>query len=341
MKSNPQDQLERCNHTELLQLCRRNGFRLHPGTDRETMIGLLNGEDLDWRPDPLDSARNGLIQLTRDHWRSLEVQLKCPLIELGPPEEDTKPEPNHPSFPRACYRCPGARVVNCLVDNIEHDREITLRRKDNPVMTNTAFTIDNMPTDAEELAKLPVFRMPALYKELWVKVNGSEDAESKQAEFRGIKEAEKKAKLLADLKGKYDAKNKGGKTTVAGKGAKKAPAPEEEEGAAEEQAEEEKPKKTFAGKGAAAKANGTGNGASKSSEGHTLDEIWDLLLEQEKASANRTTRIREDVETTNGLLITVLAGLAAAAGADADSVGEYIESLEPLAQAIKDASAAK
>lgn len=110
---------DRCNHTELFQVCRRLGLPVAPSIDKETMIRLLLGEEEpnpEWR-NAMDSWRHGLMGFLLDNWNNVRSQLQCPAKS---------------GDPRACFNCVDAQVVSCIVDNPDNEQLIQLKRKNEP-----------------------------------------------------------------------------------------------------------------------------------------------------------------------------------------------------------------
>jgi hypothetical protein len=121
--------LQRCNRTELYQLCRRAGINVHPGTPREWLIGFLLGDyeapKMSEEEHPVDRWRVALIRFIEDYWARLQPQLKCPAKDLKHPNAEQRNT-------RPCFGCSDMQVMNCLADNannIERIRLYILRRK--------------------------------------------------------------------------------------------------------------------------------------------------------------------------------------------------------------------
>lgn len=107
---------ERCNHTELYQVCRRAGIPVSPATPKEEMIAYLLGES---EAPPVENVfdhwRNGIMGFLLDHWSVVETQLTCPAKS---------------GDPKSCYQCVDAQVISCVVQQSDHDQKlIELRRK--------------------------------------------------------------------------------------------------------------------------------------------------------------------------------------------------------------------
>lgn len=170
---------EACNTTELQQLCRKAGLVVLPNAPREKLIDYLFGDDLPPDVDhPIDSLRNGLIQLIFDHWVMIEPQLTCPAKELGSlrhlDSDQALEEASKPKTVRACYRCEDTKVISCLVENTAHEAQIQIRRKATPqkeedTTMGTAMgvlTVQTAPRDPSELVKQPRFMLKRLATEL-------------------------------------------------------------------------------------------------------------------------------------------------------------------------------
>lgn len=110
---------ERCNHTELYQICLRLGFRVKPSEPREKLIAYILGDEEPQELGPgdhaIDSWRDGLIGFADDRWKVLGTQLKCPLRFLKHP---TTPNP------KPCYGCIDTQVIACICQNKEHQHLI-------------------------------------------------------------------------------------------------------------------------------------------------------------------------------------------------------------------------
>lgn len=106
---------DRCNHTELYQLCRARGLSVLPSMSREVLSDLLLGEAL---PTELfhsfDSWRHGLAGFVLSHWHVLQNQVSCPLKSKDP---------------MSCFGCLDTRVVSCVVGNPKNEHLIQLHRK--------------------------------------------------------------------------------------------------------------------------------------------------------------------------------------------------------------------
>jgi hypothetical protein len=117
--------LHALNHTELYQLTRRAGLRVHPRASREELIwyllGLHESAHYDEIAHPIDSLRVAIINFLTEFWSTLAPQLTCPAKMLKHP---TTPNP------RPCFGCSDAQVVTCVVDSKDPKVEqlIILRR---------------------------------------------------------------------------------------------------------------------------------------------------------------------------------------------------------------------
>ena len=94
---------DRCNHTELYQIAKRNGFDVSPTSTRDELIRVIIYEA---QPLPhnfnIDEWRRAIMRFVIDHRKKLETQLTCPARSF---KED------------ACFRCVDARVTHCLTVN--------------------------------------------------------------------------------------------------------------------------------------------------------------------------------------------------------------------------------
>jgi len=115
---NSEQLFEDCNHTELLQICRRVGLHISPSTPKEKMIAYLLGEEEPPIEDNVvDSWRHGLMGFVLDHWQTIRSQLACPAKTQDP---------------RACFTCCDTQVIACVVGNPENEELINLKRKNEP-----------------------------------------------------------------------------------------------------------------------------------------------------------------------------------------------------------------
>lgn len=107
-----------CNHTELYQICRRQGMRVAPSEPREKLIAYLLGEE---EPPPVDhvvdSWRHGIMGFLLDHWQTVRSQLSCPAKN---------------GDPRACFTCTDSQVIACVASNPDNEELIQLKRKNEP-----------------------------------------------------------------------------------------------------------------------------------------------------------------------------------------------------------------
>jgi hypothetical protein len=116
---------DRCNRTELYQLCVRAEIPVRPNETREAMIAYLNGEKEPVLQDEKDHAihswRHGIIRFVDEYWKQIETQLDCPVRKLR--------DPNNPD-PRPCFGCLDTQVIACIVDNEENEPLIEARKKE-------------------------------------------------------------------------------------------------------------------------------------------------------------------------------------------------------------------
>lgn len=111
--------LERCNHTELYQLCREQDIRAAPSSTRDQLISYLAGEAEPPATEynEIDSWRHGIMGFLLDHWEVVRSQLECP-AQSGDP--------------RACFGCVDAMVLSCVTDNEQNEMLIQLKRRREP-----------------------------------------------------------------------------------------------------------------------------------------------------------------------------------------------------------------
>jgi hypothetical protein len=107
--------LDKCNHTELYQLCRRLSLPALPNMPREQLTDLLLGEVQQNIPaHPFDSWRHGLAGFVLSHWQVLQNQVSCPLKSKDP---------------LSCFGCLDTQVVSCVIRNPKNEHLIQLHRK--------------------------------------------------------------------------------------------------------------------------------------------------------------------------------------------------------------------
>jgi hypothetical protein len=58
---------------------------------------------------PLDAWRNGLAGFVLDYWKSLQTQVRCPLMSQDP---------------NSCFGCLDMQVVKCIVTNAVNEHLI-------------------------------------------------------------------------------------------------------------------------------------------------------------------------------------------------------------------------
>lgn len=97
---------EKCNHTELLQVCQRAGIPVVPTYSKEQLIALLEGleepQQDQFNDFIVNMWRDAIMAFVIEYWARLRSQLVCP-AKTGDP--------------RACYGCVDAQVYACLVEN--------------------------------------------------------------------------------------------------------------------------------------------------------------------------------------------------------------------------------
>lgn len=106
----------RCNHTELYQIARRNGFVVLPSLTRDELIRVIIYENEPPRTEhTIDEWRRAVMRFIIDHRKVLETQITCPAKSF---QED------------ACFGCVDAQVISCVTSNgPENYKLIKLRRR--------------------------------------------------------------------------------------------------------------------------------------------------------------------------------------------------------------------
>lgn len=106
---------DRCNHTELYQMCRELDLPAIPSMTRDQLAALMTEEiPTGIPPNVFDTWRHGLAGFVLSHWAVLQNQVSCPLKTQDP---------------RACFTCLDTQVVSCVVNNPKNEHLIQLHRK--------------------------------------------------------------------------------------------------------------------------------------------------------------------------------------------------------------------
>lgn len=114
----PPPDLLRCNHTELMQICRNARIPFSPGWPRAHLIAAICGEEFSESHNPIDNLRDGIMAFVIDYQADVKSQLTCPARTLEP---------------RACYGCVDAKPLLCLLsERAEVQNLIQVRRKPAP-----------------------------------------------------------------------------------------------------------------------------------------------------------------------------------------------------------------
>jgi len=111
--------LERCNHTELYQMCVDQGIPVSAALTQEQLIECYLGE-MDVPPNErhdVDTWRIGIMGFLLDHWEVVKAQLECPAKS---------------GDPKACFGCTDAMVLSCVLDNEPNEELIQLKRRREP-----------------------------------------------------------------------------------------------------------------------------------------------------------------------------------------------------------------
>lgn len=106
--------MERCNRTELYQVCRGAGLNPSPRASREDLIQLLLAlRDRSSETHGIDLWRNGIKGFATQYYHVLQPQLTCPLRQSLD----------------ACKNCLDSQVVACLIEQGDKEHLIRLHRK--------------------------------------------------------------------------------------------------------------------------------------------------------------------------------------------------------------------
>ena len=110
-----QDYLQRCNRSELYQVCRKAGLVPPTGASRALLIDYLLGNvEGEKEPTSIDLWRNGLKGFVEANWAVLQPQLTCPIR----------------ANIDACYGCLDTQVMACVEEQGHYGSLIQIRRKD-------------------------------------------------------------------------------------------------------------------------------------------------------------------------------------------------------------------
>lgn len=110
------ESLERCNHTELYQICRDHDIAVSPARTRQELIEYILHEQLPNESDynEVDTWRNGIMLFLLDHWEVVRAQLDCPAKS---------------GDPKSCFNCIDATVLSCITGNAANEPLIQLKRR--------------------------------------------------------------------------------------------------------------------------------------------------------------------------------------------------------------------
>ncbi len=134
-RTTPPESLLRCNHTELMQICRNARVPFSPGWTRAQLLAAICGEEFSDSHNPIDNLRDGIMAFVIDYQADVKSQLTCPARTLEP---------------RACYGCVDAKPLLCLLsERAEVQNLIQVRRKPAPSPT---------PNTAKEETMAPIAR---------------------------------------------------------------------------------------------------------------------------------------------------------------------------------------
>jgi hypothetical protein len=131
----------RCNHTELMQVCRNARIPFSPGWSRAQLLAAICGEEFSDSHNPIDNLRDGIMAFVIDYQADVKSQLTCPARTLEP---------------RACYGCVDAKPLLCLLsERAEVQNLIQVRRKPAPSPTpNTSKEDETMAPTARPFSSL-------------------------------------------------------------------------------------------------------------------------------------------------------------------------------------------
>lgn len=100
------EELNECNHTELVQLARWHAPQAHRLLPREKLIELiLNPPNEDLPTRGINQDRHAIYEFVDRHWDQIRPLVSCPM------------KTRHP---RACYQCPDIQVAKCILQNRKH-----------------------------------------------------------------------------------------------------------------------------------------------------------------------------------------------------------------------------
>jgi len=109
-----QEELDRCNHTELYQMCRAKSLNVHPSMSIDNLIDVFINAKPSSEPNVFDSWRSGLTGFVFEYWKILEPQLTCPIRSKDP---------------TSCWGCLDTQVIACVEGTSQYEDAIRLHRK--------------------------------------------------------------------------------------------------------------------------------------------------------------------------------------------------------------------
>ncbi len=90
------------NLSELTLLAQETNPDAHRGLDREMLLALAMGEEVDLPPRTVDKVRLRIMEFVNDHWEQVKPLIACPARSRDP---------------RACFNCTDIQAVECALTN--------------------------------------------------------------------------------------------------------------------------------------------------------------------------------------------------------------------------------
>lgn len=90
------------NITELAWIAQEHNPNAHRGLDRELLLAIAQGAEVDLPPRTVDVVRLRIMKFVNDHWDQVKPLLACPAKTQDP---------------RACFLCTDAQAVECALTN--------------------------------------------------------------------------------------------------------------------------------------------------------------------------------------------------------------------------------
>lgn len=90
------------NISELTWLAQEQNPNAHRGLDREMLLAIAQGEEVDLPPRTVDKVRLRIMEFVNEHWQQVKPLISCPARSRDP---------------RACFACTDVQAVECALTN--------------------------------------------------------------------------------------------------------------------------------------------------------------------------------------------------------------------------------